>query len=113
MNKLSILSLALFSVSGFSAHIKTTCVSGQDERVIEVVHTGNEPSPCEVRYTKAGETKTVWTSQHSGSYCEEKAQGLAEKLAAAAFKCDNTTVDKTDNVQTAQPIQGPSPAPKQ
>ena len=113
MKNISIFTVALISVSAFAAHVKTTCVSGKDERVIEVTHAEGKATPCEVHYTKAGETKTVWTSQNSGSYCEEKAQGLAEKLAAAAFKCDNSAVAHAEAAPVAQPVQGPAPAPKQ
>lgn len=80
------------TLSGLSwASNKTICKNGSVERHIEVVATDAEKgAPCEVQYTRDGETKTLWTAQNDANFCKEKAAGLAQKLKDSGWNCDGS-----------------------
>jgi hypothetical protein len=48
---------------------------------------------CRVDYIKHGNTKTVWSSRSSRSYCNGKASQLAARLAARNFSCQRLQLD--------------------
>lgn len=80
--------LSLFFVnSAFANH--TVCKSGNSERHIEVVSTNAEKgAPCEVKYTKDGDSKVLWKANSDAQFCKTKATGLADQLASSGWKCD-------------------------
>ncbi|WP_394183588.1 hypothetical protein [Marinomonas posidonica] len=67
---------------------KTLCVHGNENRVIEVVYPEGNRLPCEVQYTKAGNTKTLWNAKNKAGYCENKAAEFVEKQIAWGWSCD-------------------------
>jgi len=77
----SLLCTLLFS---FEVAAETySCISGAAERKVEVVYvTEGYSVPCEVTYTKNAEMETLWRAENESGYCESKAQGLVDKLAA-------------------------------
>ncbi len=82
--------LAVVAVFSFSARgAETKCTSGSSERKIEVTTGEGGKPPCEVKYTKEGETegKTLWNAANDGGFCLTKAQGLVEKLTGTGWKC--------------------------
>jgi hypothetical protein len=59
-------------------------------REINVVRDTADPAPCSVAYNKQSEgqgIQTLWTAQNDGSYCDVKANGLAEKLEGLGWSC--------------------------
>ena len=67
-----------------------TCETGEIVREISVKRDTANAAPCSVIYDKEIEgsgSQTLWTAQHDGAYCDAKADGLAEKLAASGWSC--------------------------
>ena len=59
-------------------------------REINVERATADPAPCSVAYNKQSEGKGVkilWSAQNDGSYCDAKADGLAEKLQGMGWSC--------------------------
>lgn len=67
---------------------KTVCTKGDQERIIEVVYTGEGPVPCEVRYTKNSYTQVLWSAQNLEGYCEDKATAFIAKQRAWGWACE-------------------------
>ena len=76
--------VALPAFAGLTSH----CKNGKVERTIEVVHTTEgKKIPCEVKYTKDGESKVLWSAAAKEGYCEEKATEFAAKLTGTGWTC--------------------------
>lgn len=59
-------------------------------REITVASETGASAPCEVVYNKASEglgSEVLWTATTDGAYCDEKADGLAEKLQGFGWSC--------------------------
>ena len=67
---------------------KTMCVHGNETRVIEVVYPEGNRLPCEVQYTKAGNTQTLWNAKNKAGYCENKAAEFVGKQIGWGWSCD-------------------------
>ncbi len=67
------------------------CTRGDMERKIEVVYLGEGTVPCEVRYTKYGNTEVLWSAQAEEGYCEARAAGLVEKQRGWGWECVEST----------------------
>ena len=67
---------------------KTMCTHGDQTRVIEVVYTTDNNVPCEVQYTKAEGTKTLWSATNKVGFCENKATAFVEKQKGWGWSCD-------------------------
>ena len=66
------------------------CEHGNLVREINVERSSDQPVPCSVNYNKESEGKgssVLWTAQADGSYCDAKANGLAEKLNGLGWSC--------------------------
>jgi hypothetical protein len=66
------------------------CEQGTLIREINVERETASPVPCSVNYNKQAEglgSSVLWTAAADGSYCDIKANGLAEKLEAANWSC--------------------------
>ncbi len=63
---------------------ETTCIQGQDSRVIAIEAKG---SGCNLNYTKGGKTSSVATSASGAEHCEKVAQKIRSKLEAAGYAC--------------------------
>lgn len=60
-------------------------------REINVERQTANPAPCSVVYNKDTEGKgssVLWTAQVDGAYCDEKADGLAQKLEGFGWTCN-------------------------
>ncbi|MEZ4819962.1 MAG: hypothetical protein R3A45_08720 [Bdellovibrionota bacterium] len=105
---LVILSLFSFNVA-WANH--TVCKSGATERSVEVASTNAETGvPCEVKYTKDGETSVLWSAQNDAAYCQTKAAGLVEKLSTAGWNCVTDGHASTVEAKTAAPVKKQAPA---
>ena len=66
------------------------CEHGNLIREINVERETADPAPCSVVYNKESEglgSNVLWTARADGAYCEEKANGLAEKLKGFGLAC--------------------------
>lgn len=83
--------LVFFAALNCSAYAventKTICTHGDQQRIIEVIYTGEDEAPCEVRYTKATGTEIPWRAQAEFGYCEDKAKMLIEKHVGWGWSC--------------------------
>lgn len=83
------------------------CTQGSMERKIEVVYLEAGKVPCEVRYTKDGETQVLWSAQAEEGYCEAKAAEFVEKQRGWGWECieiGENVVEPTDVVDPAIPL---------
>ena len=67
----------------------TECRYANLVRSVEVVYSDpGQPVPCEVLYTKTGESITTpWRAQHEAGYCETKAEWLVDRLQSDGWQC--------------------------
>ena len=63
------------------------CTQGGMERKIEVVYLGAGKLPCEVRYSKEGTTRVLWSAQAEEGYCEARAAEFVEKQRGWGWEC--------------------------
>jgi len=63
------------------------CTQAGMERRIEVVQLGAATVPCEVRYTKNGNTEVVWSAKVEAGYCEARAAEFVEKQRGWGWEC--------------------------
>jgi len=71
---------------------KTMCTNGDSTRVVEVVYTTDQNTPCEVQYTKAEGTKTLWSATNKEGFCENKAAAFVEKQKGWGWNCELVAV---------------------
>jgi len=65
-----------------------TCKQGSKERTVEVVYENKDgKAPCDVKYTKDGEAKSLWSARVDTKYCEDKAKEFVEKLKSLGLEC--------------------------
>ena len=104
MRQLIVISgLMLVSASVFAKDsIKYACTLNDAERVIEVVYATDEATPCDVTYTKEGETKTLWHYEGTQGACETKAVEFVEKQASWGWNCGDApaAAEKTEAAET-------------
>ena len=67
---------------------KTVCSHGNQTRVIEVVYTTGEETPCEVRYSKEDGMTTPWSANNLAGFCEEKAAAFIDKQETWGWACE-------------------------
>lgn len=92
MNKL-LLPLLLITGSAIAADNQTfTCTNAGSTRTIEVAAAGNG---CEVRYTKGGDTQTLWRAEHESNYCAPKAEAFVEKQKGWGYQCETAAAATT------------------
>ena len=66
------------------------CEHGTLIREITVERETTNPVPCSVVYDKQAEglgSSVLWTAAADGTYCDAKANGLAEKLNSLGWSC--------------------------
>jgi hypothetical protein len=88
MLKLTILVAALtLSTEAMAAEIYN-CKLSKSERLITVVYTTEGSHlPCQVNYTKDGETKTLWEYKSTEGACTARAAEFAEKHSQWGWGC--------------------------
>lgn len=104
-------SLVLLSPWLLAAGTTYTCTmeSAQD-RIINVVYKEEgKTTPCEVTYTKEGETKSLWRYDNTEGECEKRAEEFAEKQRAWGMTC--STGDAAPAAVEAEPAAVEAPAP--
>lgn len=87
-------------LSGFAAIVSVNAMANDNiiysctldgvKRIIEVVYaTPDQPLPCEVRYTKEGQTQVLWTYTNDVDKCETQAASFAGKQSTWGWQCRN------------------------
>lgn len=82
--------MMLLGAPGIASAGSWICEHGNLVREINVERETGNPVPCSVVYNKASEgegSSTLWTASADGSYCDAKADGLAEKLQGFGWSC--------------------------
>ncbi len=67
---------------------RTICSKEGQQRLIEVVYTGEGKVPCEVHYSKETGTQILWRAQEEVGYCEEKAAAFIKKQQLWGWECE-------------------------
>jgi len=86
----SIIILAVLTLPTAAYAESWICEQGTLVREINVERATANPVPCSVNYNKQAEglgSSVLWTAAADGSYCDVKANGLAEKLAGLGWSC--------------------------
>lgn len=93
-----LVSLMLFSLGSQAAeNINYSCTMNGAERSISVVYlTNDQEVPCEVRYSKDGETQVLWTYANETGQCEQKAESFAEKQESWGWECATGAPETAD-----------------
>ncbi len=98
--------LLIFTVIAYSAfateNTRTVCTHGDQQRVIEVIYSGETLVPCAVQYTKDTSTETLWQAQSEEGYCEEKAAALVGKHIGWGWQCAEVTSQQAPAQPEAQ-----------
>lgn len=123
MNKITIaVGLALVSPVLLADHgVTYTCtMEGAQDRIIKVEYKEEgTTTPCEVLYTKEGETKSLWRYENTQGECEKRAEEFAEKQRAWGMSCDTngasaaSTAPETATEPAPAPAAEPAPASPQ
>lgn len=89
---------AIVSVNALANdNIKYTCTNNEAERVIEVVYTTPDQAvPCEIHYTKDGQTQTLWTFSNEAGACEIKAEEFVAKQSGWGWQCGTGDTEKAE-----------------
>jgi hypothetical protein len=86
----SIIILAVLTLPTAANAESWICEQGTLIREINVERATVNPVPCSVIYNKQAEglgSSELWTAAADGSYCDIKANGLAEKLEGLGWSC--------------------------
>lgn len=67
---------------------KTVCSHGNQTRVIEIVYTTGDETPCEVRYSKEDGMTTPWSANNLAGFCEKKAAAFIDKQETWGWACE-------------------------
>jgi hypothetical protein len=90
---------------------KTVCSHGNQTRVIEVVYTTEDNTPCEVRYSKEEGAQTLWSADNLAGFCEEKAAAFIEKQQGWGWSCEasvNTATSDEVEVAATEEVEAPA-----
>ena len=106
--------LALISVSAAANdNIKYVCSNDSVERTVEVVYTTpGSALPCEVQYTKDGQTQVLWSFQNETGKCEAQAASFVEKQTGWGWQCstDSIPASQTPSEAETAPVPDVTPA---
>ncbi|MGL6159342.1 hypothetical protein [Microbulbifer sp.] len=103
MKKLLLITLALPLAATAADPMSTSCTHGDDVRTIEVVYPQGAELPCEVHYTKDGETRTLWSASNQAGFCESKAEEFISKQQNWGWQCDSAADEPQENTAAMEP----------
>lgn len=78
------------------ANTTYVCTHGDMERRIEVVSLSTATVPCEVRYTKSGNTEVLWSAQAEEGYCDARAAEFVEKQQGWGWECSKSGTEMSE-----------------
>ena len=88
--RFTLIAVLLAMPTGVYAHV-WACEHNSLIREVKIEHPATgELAPCSVVYhkvTEGFESQVLWTASYDGAYCEEKADGLVEKLKGWGWVC--------------------------
>ena len=92
MHKLNtvVFSVILFALPGVASAGSWICEHNNLIREINVERSTDNPAPCTVVYNKDSEGRgstVLWNANNDGSYCDARADELAEKLKGFGWNC--------------------------
>ena len=88
-----IVRLAFLSATALLSHlvlsdISYTCSNAGNSRQLDIIYTNaTAQPPCEVRYTKAGNTEVLWKADTEQGYCEQKANEFINQQESWGWRC--------------------------
>lgn len=95
---LKMTSLALCLVASQQATaISFECKLDDSIRTISVSYPEQTPVPCQVQYTKDGDTKVLWQANNTEGYCEERAREFVSKHESWGWQCDSKHISSAEN----------------
>ena len=78
----------IFGAGNLYADETIICTNGYQERVVSIVYQDQDAKvPCDVEYTKDGQTETLWHAENEYGYCQEKAEEFIQKLSGWGWQC--------------------------
>ena len=81
--------VCILGASNLYADESIICTDGQLERVISIIYQDQDAKvPCDVQYTKDGQTETLWHAENEYGYCEEKVAEFIQKHIEWGWRCD-------------------------
>lgn len=100
--KNTLLALLFFSTTAAAIDNKTyVCSSDDQQRIIEIQYPGETSVPCQVVYTKDGESNILWQAMNQTGYCEEQADAFADKQSSWGWQCsDSSSAPEQDTATT-------------
>ncbi len=86
------------------ADIGYICSHADKERKIDVVYKEpNSKVPCDVQYTKDGNTEVLWQAANLEGYCEQKAEEFVQKQVGWGWQCNEPGTIQADSQDQAEP----------
>ncbi|WP_448217853.1 hypothetical protein [Endozoicomonas sp. 2B-B] len=80
--------LGMTGLASASDNYSYTCDRSNQERKISVIYLQRESSlPCQVRYTKGSDEKTLWNATYTEGYCEGQASEFVKKQEGWGWNC--------------------------
>ena len=76
------------------------CQRADAVRIIEVVYPQGTALPCEVHYTKDGQTSVLWRASNEAGYCEQKAADFTQRQRDWGWQCVATAAAATPSEDT-------------
>lgn len=80
--------IAGLTFANFAYANHTVCKNGTQERHVEVVSSNATTGvPCEVKYTRDGQSNVLWSAKSDAGFCKAKAESFADKLKSSGWNC--------------------------
>jgi len=90
--RISTLALLSFASNAAYADKVYTCTSGNEERLITVNYDSPDSlTPCQVEYTKNGQSNVLWRAEGEEGYCEAKAEEFVLRQVKWGWQCNVDT----------------------
>ena len=80
-------SLLLSQTSVAETNQVTTCTLDGATRTITIEYPNSTAVPCQVSYTKNGDTNVLWNANIETGYCETNGQAFIEKQRGWGWQC--------------------------
>lgn len=92
------------AISQHATAISFECKLDQLSRTIKVSYPEQTPVPCQVEYTKEGETEVLWTASSTEGYCETRAREFVTKHESWGWMCESQHISTSENTSSHEII---------
>lgn len=82
------------------------CKLDASTRTISVNFPEQKSLPCQVQYTKEGNTQTLWQANNTEGYCEERAREFVAKHESWGWQCASQHI--TPQADTQESADSPA-----